>query len=161
MTRRGEDHGGAVPRGRLDKRPAILDAAFDVFSQEGYAAAGVEVIAAKAGVAKHTVYNHFGDKLGLLRAVIAVEAERTAARNLAALDPLRKPDEDVRTVLEQAGFRLLECFNDDRSAALRRLAYAEVSQAPELLDLIQGRSVEAVTELLIAPAVQSDAPGEP
>ncbi len=150
MTRRGPEQvtKAAVPRGRLDKRQAILDAAFDVFAREGYAPASVETIAAQAGAAKHTVYNHFGDKLGLLREVIAAEAERTFARNMTALSGLREPVRDVRAALEAAGFRLLQCFNDDRSAALRRLAYAEVSQAPELLDLIQGRAVDAVTDAL-------------
>ncbi|WP_307874826.1 TetR/AcrR family transcriptional regulator [Frankia nepalensis] len=137
-----------VPRGRLDKRQAILEAAFDVFAREGYGPASVEVIATAAGAAKHTVYNHFGDKLGLLRAVIAAEAERTVTRNLAALDGLRAPAPDVRTALETTGFRLLQCFNDDRSSAMRRLVYAEIAQAPDLLDLLQGQTVDTVTETL-------------
>jgi AcrR family transcriptional regulator len=64
----------------------------------------------------YTVYDHFGDKLGLLRAVIAAEAARTVARNLAALDRLRAPVPDARAALEAAGFRLSQCFKDDRSS---------------------------------------------
>ena len=39
---------------------AILDAALDVFAEHGYAAARLEDVAARAGVAKGTIYLYFG-----------------------------------------------------------------------------------------------------
>jgi TetR/AcrR family transcriptional regulator, mexJK operon transcriptional repressor len=70
-------------RGRIDKREAILAAAGEVFGREGYAHAGVDVIAAEAGVAKSTVYNHFGDKETLFREAIAADVDRALAKHLA------------------------------------------------------------------------------
>ncbi len=140
--------GRAGSRGRIDKRQAILDAAFTVFAREGYTQATVDAIAAEAGVAKHTIYNHFGDKQTLLRQAIAAEADRAMAENLAAVERLRDHDGDIRAALESVGHRLVQCYCDDRSWALRRLLYAEISQFPDLLDIIQGRAANPVTEAL-------------
>src|SRR3546814_19885965 len=53
------------------KRAAILTAAVDVFLRGGYEAAGMDAIAPEAGVAKQTIYNHFGSKDGLFRAIVS------------------------------------------------------------------------------------------
>jgi AcrR family transcriptional regulator len=133
-------------RGRIDKRQAILDAAFTVFAREGYAQAGVDVIAAEANVAKATVYSHFGDKEKLLREAIAASADQALAANLAAVDRLTDRGHDLRGTLEGVGVRLLQCYCDDRSWALRRLLSAEINQFPDLLDIIHTRAADRVTE---------------
>lgn len=135
-------------RGRPDKREAILGTAFTVFAREGYAQAALDVIAAEAQVAKHTIYNHFGDKQTLLRAALAAEADHALAKNLAAVDRLRDLHGDLRAALEDVGHRLIQCFCDERGWALRRLLYAEINQFPDLLDIIQGRAANPVTEAL-------------
>ncbi len=135
-------------RGRIDKREAILATAFVVFAREGYAQATLDAIAAEARVAKHTIYNHFGDKQTLLRAAIAAEADRAMAKNLAAVDRLRDHDGDLRATLEDVGSQLVACYCDERGWALRRLLYAEISQFPDLLDIITGRASDPVTEAL-------------
>ena len=50
-------------------RTAILDAALELFEQQGYAATSVAAIAEKAGVALKTVYAAFGTKRGVLVAL--------------------------------------------------------------------------------------------
>jgi AcrR family transcriptional regulator len=140
--------GVAAARGRIDKRQAILDAAFTVFAREGYAQAGMDVIAAGAGVAKATVYSHFGDKENLLREAITAAADQALAENLAAVDRLTGRGGELRATLESVGHHLLQCYCDDRSWALRRLLAAEISQFPELLDIIYTRAVDRVTDAL-------------
>jgi AcrR family transcriptional regulator len=135
-------------RGRLDKRAAILATAFTVFAREGYAQATLDAIAAEAQVAKHTIYNHFGDKASLLRAAIAAAADQSLAKNLAAVDLLRDLDGDPRAALEIVGHRLAQCYCEPGGWALRRLLYAEVNQFPDLLDIIQDRASSRVTEAL-------------
>lgn len=78
-----------APRGRIDKRQAILDAAFDVFAEHGYAQALVQEIAEQAGVAKPTVYNHFTDKETLFRATLTAAAQTVMDGNIAVLDRMR------------------------------------------------------------------------
>lgn len=52
-------------------RAALLDAAARLFVARGYRGVGLEVVAREAGVTRRTVYNQFGSKAGLLRAVSA------------------------------------------------------------------------------------------
>ncbi len=58
------------------KRAAIVEAASDSFFDVGFAATAIEQVAAKAGVSKVTVYNHFGDKRGLFAASVERECEK-------------------------------------------------------------------------------------
>ncbi len=134
-------------RGRIDKRQAILAAAGEVFAREGYAQAGVDAIAAEAGVAKPTVYNHFGDKETLFRAAIAADADRALAKHLAAVDELRDGT-DLRATLENVGHHMLVCHCEERSVALRRLLNAELVRFPDLIDIVRGRAADRVTEAL-------------
>lgn len=67
------------PRGRpkdAAKREAVLDAARDLFLAQG-ADATMDGIAAKAGVAKATLYANFADKGALAAAVLSREVERS------------------------------------------------------------------------------------
>ena len=52
------------------RRRSILTAAEGVFEAHGYAAATIEQVAAKAGVAKGSVYNYFQSKQDLFRQVL-------------------------------------------------------------------------------------------
>jgi AcrR family transcriptional regulator len=138
----------SAPRGRIDKRAAILDAAASVFAREGYAQAGVDVIAVEAGVAKATVYSHFGDKQRLLRETLAAEADRAAEANLAVVERLLTVGEDLPRALEEVAGQLLECFLDGHSRALWRLVTAEVVQFPDLADVFLGRAASRVNQAL-------------
>ncbi|MCP2334981.1 TetR/AcrR family transcriptional regulator [Actinomadura rupiterrae] len=148
MTGTASAHAGTAARGRIDKRQAILDAAFAVFAREGYAQAGVDVIAAEAGVAKATVYNHFGDKETLLRAAFLARTERAVAANLDALEALADTGGDLRELLEGVAVRLLDCYCDGDSWALRRLLLAEQHQFPDLLDISQTNGADRVMRTL-------------
>ena len=52
------------------RRDAILDAALDEFSARGFAAARLDDVAKRAGVAKGTIYLHFKDKESLFQELI-------------------------------------------------------------------------------------------
>lgn len=138
----------AGTRGRIEKRGAILDAAAEVFAAQGFALAGVDDIAAAAGVAKATVYSHFGDKEGLLRAVLTVEADRAAESNLAAVERLLDVGDDVEGALRDVGRRLVDCYCDPRAQALRRLVTGELARYPDLADLLFGRTPQRVHQAL-------------
>lgn len=136
------------PRGRIDKRTAILDAASRVFSEQGYDQAGVDAIAAEAGVAKATIYNHFGDKESLLRESIAVEADRALAEHLAIVEQLSDSRGDLRATLEDVGYRLLERYFDEKTVLYRRLLTAEITRFPDLLDIVRGRAADRIMDAL-------------
>lgn len=52
-----------------ETRRAVVDAARDLFVENGWASTGMREVASTAGVALETVYAHFSSKRGLLRAV--------------------------------------------------------------------------------------------
>ncbi|ADD44682.1 TetR/AcrR family transcriptional regulator [Stackebrandtia nassauensis] len=134
--------------GRIDKRNAVMAAAFDVFSREGYQQAHVDQIAARAKVAKATVYNHFGDKETLFRAAIEALSEAALARNLAAVARLDEAGADPGPALTDVGVRLIDCYCEEQSWALRRLLYAETPRFPDLVALVQDRVAVPVVRAL-------------
>ncbi|WP_067477767.1 TetR/AcrR family transcriptional regulator [Actinomadura hibisca] len=72
------------PRG--DKRAAILAGALAVFARDGYTRAGIDAIAAEAGVSTRTIYNHFADKAALFQAAIEASTARVAEAQIAVID---------------------------------------------------------------------------
>ncbi|AEB44390.1 TetR/AcrR family transcriptional regulator [Micromonospora maris] len=137
-----------APRGRLDKRQAIIAAALRVFAREGYGQASLDTIAAEAGVAKPTIYNHLGGKENLFRHVLAEIAARSNAKTLAALQTFPTDPQELRDHLNTVGLRLAECFVDEQSSALRRLLHAEIARFPDLFDVVLDSGPNQATEAL-------------
>ncbi len=87
----GADH--ELPRpapGRpkdLAKRAAILQAAKQMFTRQGFEGASMDQIAALAGVSKLTIYSHFGDKDALFVAVVNAVCEQQLPTALFAPSP--------------------------------------------------------------------------
>ncbi|MBI2516494.1 MAG: TetR/AcrR family transcriptional regulator [Opitutae bacterium] len=61
------------------KREHLLDTAWELFCQSGYRAVGIDTLLAKAGVAKMTLYNHFGSKEDLIAAAMEKKGEEILA----------------------------------------------------------------------------------
>src|SRR6266699_3180747 len=55
---------------QAERRQAILDAALDEFAARGFAATRLDDVAARAGVAKGTIYLHFRDKQALFQELV-------------------------------------------------------------------------------------------
>ncbi|MGP3755088.1 TetR/AcrR family transcriptional regulator [Streptomyces sp. IBSNAI001] len=140
MTAATTPSGRTAPRGRIDKRQAILDAAFTVFARRGYENACVREIAEEAGVAKPTVYNHLRDKENLFRHAIEAAADTVMAENLAVAERLRAPGDDLRAALEDTAYRMLQVCCGERARALRWLTYAQVGGFPDLIAAVQDRT---------------------
>ncbi len=87
------------------KRDRLIDTAIELFNRDGYRATGIDKILAESGIAKMTLYNHFGSKDELILAALerrdarwrdwfrhAVErrAETPRGRLLAVFDALEE-----------------------------------------------------------------------
>ncbi len=70
-----------------ERRQAILDAALVVFAEHGFEAARLDEVAARAGVAKGTLYLYFKDKQALFETLVR-----------SAIDPIFERIEAVTTV---------------------------------------------------------------
>lgn len=65
-----------APGRRTATRQKILEAAYDLFSAGGVSLVGVDTICARSGVAKMTLYHHFGAKENLVLAFLDLRAKR-------------------------------------------------------------------------------------
>jgi AcrR family transcriptional regulator len=73
------------PRSEMiaETRAKLIDAARKAFVEKGYAEASMDDFTAEAGLTRGALYHHFGDKKGLLLAVI-VEIDAEMSERLAA-----------------------------------------------------------------------------
>ncbi len=111
------------------KRRQILAGAREAFTELGFERASVDVIAARAGVSKATVYNHFRDKSALFAASFAEGAELMRAELRAVLE---EQSDDLVGTLQRAGERIVSVFVSPPALALRRNIGAELARFPEL-----------------------------
>ncbi len=78
------------PRSRVEtmeeNRAKLIAAARKAFAEKGFAAASMDDLAADAGLTRGALYHNFGDKKGLLAAVVAeVDGEMATRARKAAL----------------------------------------------------------------------------
>jgi AcrR family transcriptional regulator len=110
----------ARARTRLDphtRREQILDAACAVFERRDPSEVTFEEIAERAGVSRALVYTYFGDRGGLLAAVLRRNIERLGTDLEAAVDGELPAEQRVRRTVERylevaqrhpGGWRLLQ-----------------------------------------------------
>ncbi|MEU5924890.1 TetR/AcrR family transcriptional regulator C-terminal domain-containing protein [Streptomyces antimycoticus] len=86
------------------------------------------------------MYNHLTDKETLFRHAMEAAADAVMAENLAVVERLREPGDDLRAALEDMAYRMLQVCCGERSRALRRLTYAQAADFPDLIEIVQGRT---------------------
>src|SRR5258708_37853826 len=82
------------PRGEI-RRSEILDAATEIFLENGYGGATIDPVVERAGASKGTVYSFFGGQDGLFAAIV----EERVQRILAAFGHPEVVHSDVRHAL--------------------------------------------------------------
>jgi AcrR family transcriptional regulator len=90
------------------RREQLLQVGRSLFAERGFEATSVEEIAAKAGVSKPVVYEHFGGKEGLYAVIVDREMRRLLESIATALT-----GDHARTLLEQAALALLDYIEKD------------------------------------------------
>lgn len=113
------------------RRQAILLAATELFLAKGYAGTSTEEVAAAARASKQTLYRHFGDKDGLLRAVIETSIADAEAGTDALLHALGETD-DLARDLQRFARQHLRDVVQPHLMRMRRLVIAEAERVPQL-----------------------------
>jgi len=90
------------------RRQQLLDVGRSLFAERGYDGTSVEEIAARAGVSKPVVYEHFGGKEGLYAVVVDREVQHLLEAFTNALT-----GDQPRLLLEQATLALLTYIEDE------------------------------------------------
>jgi TetR/AcrR family transcriptional regulator, mexJK operon transcriptional repressor len=109
------------------KQDAILEAAAEIFLEQGFGSASMDEIARRAGVSKATVYSHFESKPALFGAIVQHRCQHTMSSMLAELSD--RPIEETLTAL---GRQFLDVLMMPGSLPLYRVVLAEAPRFPEL-----------------------------
>jgi AcrR family transcriptional regulator len=157
---------GAPPPGRADaarNREKVLAAARGLFDERGVENVTIDEIARAAGVAKGTVFHRFGDRAGLVMALVDDEERALQERILRGDPPLGPgaPPADRMVALVEALVDLLERYGDllrdsEASRAGARYdagAYAAWHQHATMLiaEARPGDDAPVLAHLLLAP----------
>lgn len=123
-------------------KQAILDAALELFSRQGYEATSISQIADAVGIRKASLYSHFTGKQDILDTLVRVTLAQYEHRSVFAgarwddpdgsgsRQPVT-PDDAVKTVLEHVRFIL----HDPDISRARKMLTIEQFQNPMLAEL--------------------------
>ncbi|MFF8909715.1 TetR/AcrR family transcriptional regulator [Streptomyces olivaceoviridis] len=93
---------------KVSARERLLEAADELFYQQGVQTVGIDRVIEHAGVAKASLYNTFGSKEGLVCAYLEQRFERARSRITRTLTRFRTPREQILGVFDALG----EAFTD-------------------------------------------------
>lgn len=155
---RGPGRLSAADAAMLETR--LLDAAEQVFVQQGYARSSMDAIARSAGASRKTIYARYANKAEVLTAVV----NRLL---LAAMAP--QPEQahaastrsEPREALLQIARQLASLSEAPHVAGINRLIFAEALQAPDLARLfldLHARAADDVRKNLEALREQGGLP---
>jgi len=112
------------------RRQAILDAALEEFAARGFAAARLDDMARRAGVAKGTIYLYFPDKGSLFQELVrAMLSPLIAAIEAAALREI-----PIRALVELILNTFVSDIYETRRKDVLRLIITEGARFPELAE---------------------------
>ncbi|NET38397.1 MAG: TetR/AcrR family transcriptional regulator [Cyanothece sp. SIO1E1] len=116
-----------------------------VFLEGGYAGTSMDRVAAKAGVSKHTIYNHFQNKDGLFVALIERLTLRHFQLEFGCQLPVADPPEQV---LQRLAYMMLGRMDDPEYIAFIRLMMAESGRFPHLAQLYVQQVIQRGNKIL-------------
>jgi AcrR family transcriptional regulator len=147
----------------MPARIRILRAAFEAFTERGYAGTSTLDIATRAKVSKRELYTLFGSKQAILVACIATRADRM--RSPGDL-PTPSDRAGLRDTLARFGENLLREVCQPAVLAMLRLGVAEAERSPELARVLHDSGREATRAALTALVTRAQeaglvGPGDP
>jgi AcrR family transcriptional regulator len=140
------------PQGRAEKsaarREAILAAALDEFTSRGFAAARLDDVARRAGVAKGTIYLHFRDKDALFQELV----RSVLTPLVGTIESGLRTDLPVRVIAETMVDVFLREVYATRRKDVIRLIISEGTRFPQLAEFyyreVLSRVLKAMRSLM-------------
>ncbi len=134
---------------RKQRRESLLDAARAVFVEVGYHAAAMDDIAARAGVTKPVLYQHFGSKRDLYLAVLDNGAEQF----VEAVGRALKSTENNRDRVTATINAYLK-FIDHDDEAYRLVFQSDLVNAPDVRERVQ--RVHEISAEMVSDVIAED-----
>jgi len=154
-------HGKVSRRGRRRKeeRPQeILEAAFEEFAAHGYAAARLEDVARRGGIAKGTIYLYFRHKEGLFRAVVRSVIHPVFEKLAVFIEAFSGTAEQLLRELLSRQYAYV--VRNEKARAILRLLIAESGKFPQLSDIFHREIVDPGVSALRLVLEKGEASGE-
>ncbi|HYR79530.1 MAG TPA: TetR/AcrR family transcriptional regulator [Candidatus Dormibacteraeota bacterium] len=129
----------------VPRREAILQAAKDVFSEQGYELATMDDIAERARTTKRTVYAHFENKETLFAAMV----EHSAGVFMQFLGELDHGGSNYQAELERFANRFCELSTFRHAVQFQRVIIAESKRFPKLSRSVS-TSIEGKASAMLA-----------
>jgi AcrR family transcriptional regulator len=139
-----------------DSRARVLQAALELFAEQGFAATSTRELSERLGFTKAALYYHFRTKDDLLAALIAPVVEQLTA--LINQTPVRASAAARRLVLAAyvdlgtAHLDLLRVLTQDPSVARRPASATHAALEERMLQLLAGHEAPDLTERIRARA---------
>jgi AcrR family transcriptional regulator len=157
--RKGAPRGTRAVR-QAERREAILAAALEEFSASGFAAARLDDVARRAGVAKGTIYLYFRDKESLFQELVRAMLVPV----VGTIEAAPMADLSARAVAEAiADLFVREIFGTRRKDVIR-LIIAEGPRFPKLAEFYYKEVIErvmlAVRTLLTRAVARGELPND-
>ncbi|WP_431935137.1 TetR/AcrR family transcriptional regulator [Micromonospora sp. RP3T] len=144
-------------RRREDTRQRLFVAAVDLIAEQGFSATTVDDIAARAGVAKGTVYYNFESKTVLFEELLRHGIGLLTAEFRAAVDGL--PPREALAALVRAELDYIR-----RYRAFAQLLLSEMWRTnrawQQTLRLLRGEAIEVIAETVRAGVDNGDLPAD-
>ena len=127
----------------------ILDAAKKLFLKHGFDKTSLEMIIAESGGSRRSIYNEFGNKQGLLMAVL----HQQVSLQTETIASIKTTNLAHQTALKEMCFRFVKGMVSDTLVSLFRLVIQVVPKLPEVGGLIYEKGplkgVQPLTEYLM------------
>jgi AcrR family transcriptional regulator len=157
VRRRGREDVARTAR-KGERREAILAAALDEFSAQGFAAARLDDVAKRAGVAKGTIYLYFRDKEALFQELV----RSLLTPVVGSVEALRDADIPMHVLAD----RMVDLFVNEifgtRRRDVIRLMITEGRRFPKLAEFyhreVLSRVMGAMRALLARAAARGEVP---
>ncbi|MBO1908825.1 TetR/AcrR family transcriptional regulator [Microvirga sp. 3-52] len=111
------------------RREALLQAAAEVFFEQGYAATSIDAIIERAGGSKRNIYNEFGNKEGLFAAIVTENADKVLST--LAIEEIQ--GRGLRETLTAFGQHLMGGYMSPTLIGIYRMAVTEANRFPDLV----------------------------
>ncbi len=138
------------------RREALLQAAAEVFFEQGYSATSIDAIIERTGGSKRNIYTEFGSKEGLFTAIVTNNAD-IALSSLSLEETIGRSLHDT---LIAFGQRLMKVYMTSTVVAVYRIAVTEASRFPDLArslyDQGPGRAASQLAEVLVSARDRGD-----
>lgn len=135
-----------------EKRSRILDLAIEEFAAYSYKAASISNIVRKAGIAKGSFYQYFGDKKGLYRYLIEISTDQ----KMTLVKDLRPPENKTGLFGYMRWQFLSEVLFEIRHPELAQIAYRAFSEGvpfPDICEELRGRGTTQFFNQLITQGI--------